>query len=51
MWNIKKINKVNEQTKKKKKKFQGTVVVTRGKGIVRRTKGEKRINSMVTDEN
>ena len=50
MWNIKKINKVNEQTKKKKN-FQGTVVVTRGKGIVRRTKGEKGINSMVTDEN
>ena len=50
MWNIKKINKVNKQTKKKK--VSGNrVVVTRGKGIVRRTKGEKGINSMVTDEN
>ena len=37
--------------KKKKKVSENRVVVTRGKGIVGRTKGEKGINCMATDGN
>ena len=36
---------------KKKKGSENRVVVTREKGIVRRTQGEKGINSMATDSN